>query len=83
MRRTAVSALAAVVDDRHRGQGVSTTLLLAMRHIAAGRVVTSLLAPLRPASAGRVGKASARAGHPKRPRLSHVPTAAPTGATGR
>ena len=45
---TALSALAALVSPEHQGRGLSSEVLRAMRSLAAGRGVHSLVAPVRP-----------------------------------
>jgi GNAT superfamily N-acetyltransferase len=45
---TALSALAALVSPEHRGQGLSSELLRAMRQLAAEHGMYSLVAPVRP-----------------------------------
>ena len=47
-RPTALSAMAALVDARHRGQGVSRALLSAMTRIAGLHGLASFVAPVRP-----------------------------------
>ena len=44
----AVSAIAISIGVEHRGKGLSTTMLEAMRHAAAARGVKDLVAPVRP-----------------------------------
>ena len=44
----AVSAIAITIGVDHRGKGLSTTMLDAMRQAAAARGVTDLVAPVRP-----------------------------------
>jgi len=43
-----LSAMVAVVDRRHQGEGLSRILVEAMRDLAAGAGFTSLIAPVRP-----------------------------------
>jgi GNAT superfamily N-acetyltransferase len=45
---TALSALAALVSPEHRGRGLSSEVLKAMRSLAASRGMHSLVAPVRP-----------------------------------
>jgi GNAT superfamily N-acetyltransferase len=45
---TTLSALAAIVSPRHRGQGLSTLLLREMRALAATHRLRSLIGPVRP-----------------------------------
>ena len=47
-RPTALSALAALVAPKHRGKGVSTTLLRAMQTLASSTGLRTLVAPVRP-----------------------------------
>lgn len=49
---TALSALAAIVDPRHRAQGLSTRVVSAMLSIAASHNFRALVAPVRPALKG-------------------------------
>jgi GNAT superfamily N-acetyltransferase len=50
---TALSALAAIVDTRARGQGLSTAVIRAMARLARGDGLASLVAPVRPSDKGR------------------------------
>jgi GNAT superfamily N-acetyltransferase len=47
-RPSALAALAAIVAPKHRGKGVSTILLRAMRALAGATRLSSMLAPVRP-----------------------------------
>ena len=49
---TALSALAALVSPEHRGRGVSSKVLLAMRSLAAEHGMNSLVTPVRPTFKG-------------------------------
>jgi hypothetical protein len=53
IRPTALSALAAIVDPRHRAAGLSTRIVRAMSIIARRNGLSSLVAPVRPSSKGR------------------------------
>jgi hypothetical protein len=52
VKPTALVALAAIVTPGQRGKGWSARLVRAMTHLAAGRGLRALLAPVRPASKG-------------------------------
>jgi GNAT superfamily N-acetyltransferase len=51
-KATALVALAAIVDPRHRGTGLSARVVRAMARLAAAWGLRALLAPVRPASKG-------------------------------
>lgn len=53
VRPTALSALSAVVDPRHRGEGLSARVLRAMARLAARHGLRAFLAPVRPSGKGR------------------------------
>lgn len=50
---TALSALAAIVDDRYRGRDLSRRLIAAMADVAARHGLDALVAPVRPSLKGR------------------------------
>lgn len=52
-RFTALSALAAIVDPRHRGEGLSEKVVAAMSRLARRHGLRSLVAPVRPSWKGR------------------------------
>ncbi len=52
-RPTALSALAAIVDPRHQGRGLSARVVEAMRRLAAAHGLRALVAPVRPSLKGR------------------------------
>lgn len=57
-RPTAVCALAALVGETYRGQGVSRIVLQAMRALGATRTMAALVAPVRPTLKSRYPLAS-------------------------
>jgi len=68
---TALSALAAIVGPRHRGQGLSTLILREMRALAARHRLDSLVGPVRP---------TLKASYPLTPMERYVRWTTPDGA---